>query len=74
MTTWIKITEERYDEMLGMLRPAAMTGYGFLVGEPSDHNERGQPRFKAFVQLGGQFFESQQPLTRQEFSELRDVR
>jgi hypothetical protein len=30
-------TEERYDEMLGILPPALMLGKGFLVGEPFDH-------------------------------------
>ena len=49
MTKWIETTEERYDEMLGVLPPAYWSSIGFLVGEPMDHNANGQPRFSAFV-------------------------
>lgn len=41
MTQWIEVTEERYDEMLGVLPPEIMTGLGFLVGEPSDRPHGG---------------------------------
>jgi len=30
-------TEERYNEMLGVLPPALWLAKGFLVGEPHDH-------------------------------------
>jgi hypothetical protein len=30
-------SEERYDEMLGILPPTVWVGKGFLVGEPHDH-------------------------------------
>jgi hypothetical protein len=70
-TTWIETTEERYDEMLGVLPPEDMTGLGFLVGEPSDHNEQGRPRYAAFVRIGDRFFESAEPLTIREFRAVK---
>jgi hypothetical protein len=66
-----KSTEEKYWEMLGMLPPAAQTGYGFLVGEPLNHNSKGEPCFTAFVEkAGGKFFESVGPMTVAEFKAL----
>lgn len=56
--TWIEVTEERYDEMLGVLPPALMIGDGFLVGEPSDHRmcevtgNNYTPTWAAFVHIG----------------------
>ena len=67
MTIWKITTEERYDEMLGVLPPAAYSLYGFLVGEPMDHDREGWPRFSAFVEVEGKFYESKQPLTAREF-------
>lgn len=64
---WVQVSEERYDEMLGVLPPAVMTGFGFLVGEPMDHNSQGRPRFSAFVQAGGNFYEAREPMTVAEF-------
>jgi hypothetical protein len=32
-------SEERYDEMLGVLPPALWLSKGFLVGEPFDHRK-----------------------------------
>jgi hypothetical protein len=64
---WKLITEERYDEMLGVLPPALQTGLGFLVGEPYDHDAQGRPRFTGFVCLGEHFFESDSPMTCIEF-------
>ena len=66
-TTWTKITKERYWEMLEILPPACMTGNGFLVGEPWDHNSDGQPRFAAFVEIDGDHFEASGPMTVAEF-------
>jgi hypothetical protein len=43
-----RVTEEKYDEMLGVLPPAYWNGNLFLVGEPSDHNEYGLARFDAY--------------------------
>jgi hypothetical protein len=68
---WKPCTEERYDEMLGILPPALQTGFGFLVGEPYDHNRQGQPRFAAFIICGDKFYESDTPLTRREFQEAK---
>ena len=53
--TWIETTEERYYEMLGVLPPASqgsMIGaHGFQVGEPMDHNERGEPSCRYCLDL-----------------------
>lgn len=72
---WKEIDEARYYEMLGVLPPAAQSGLGFLLGEPYDHNERGLPRFAAFVEINGKFYEGS-PMTRVAFSILKreDVR
>jgi hypothetical protein len=37
MSDWQECSAERYDEMLGVLPPERMSGWGFLVGEPSSH-------------------------------------
>lgn len=69
---WIETTEERYDEMLGVLPPALMERRGFLVGEPMDHRtcsikNRIAPTFSAFVQVGDKFYEANQALTVAEY-------
>jgi hypothetical protein len=43
-----RVTEEKYDEMLGVLPPAYWNGNLFLVGEPFDHDEQGRARFDAY--------------------------
>lgn len=68
MTTWKQTTEERYWDMLGCVPPIAQKGFGFLVGEAYDHGKckltgRIAPRYAAFVDVNGQFFESIEPLT-----------
>jgi hypothetical protein len=68
---WKEVTEARYDEMLCILPPAMQTGFGFLVGEPHDHNRQGLPRFAAFIQVDDKFYESDTPLTRAEFKEVK---
>jgi hypothetical protein len=55
-------TEERYDEMLGILPPAMMSSNGFLVGEPFDHRVckvtgNISPTFAAFFQKGETYYE-----------------
>jgi hypothetical protein len=65
---WIETTEERFYEMLEVLPPAVMARGGFLVGEPWDHHAlTGRPRYAAFVELGGRWFESTRPVTVAEF-------
>lgn len=64
---WTETTEERYWEMLEVLPPAFMKGGGFLVGEPYDHHATtGRPRFAAFREIQGKYFEANRPLTVQE--------
>lgn len=71
MTKWCTTTEERYDEMLGVLPPAAQSSYGFLMGEPTDHEpSTGLPRYSAFVELYGQRYASLQPITVRQFNSL----
>jgi hypothetical protein len=54
--------------MLEVLPPAVMARGGFLVGEPWDHHAlTGRPRYAAFVELGGRWFESTRPVTVAEF-------
>lgn len=64
---WKECSEERYDEMLGVLPPASMrvpmgAQNGFLVGEPFTHrvcNVTGEMRadYAAFVCIDGKFYE-----------------
>ena len=56
-------SEERYDEMLGILPPALMIGKGFLVGEPFDHRKCKvtnvvRASYAAFFQHKGKFYEA----------------
>lgn len=72
MVTWVLITEERYVEMLEVLPPALMTGYGFLVGEPTTHRQctvksRISPTYAACVVVEGRFYEASESLTVDEF-------
>jgi hypothetical protein len=55
-------TEERYDEMLGVLPPALILGKGFLVGEPFDHRRCKvtnvvRDSYAAFFRANGKFYE-----------------
>jgi hypothetical protein len=60
---WKEVTEDRYDEMLGVLPPIAWTDYGFLVGEPWDHHPiYGFSRYTAMLQYCGRFYESTRPV------------
>lgn len=65
---WELTTEERYDNLLGALPPAARRGSAFLVGEASDHHAgTGQPRFQACCQRGDSFFAYSRPMSHAEF-------
>lgn len=67
MITWTPTDEKTYDEMLGVLPPAATDGHGaFLVGEPMDHRN-GRPTFSAFKRHQGQYYASAEPVTFPEF-------
>ena len=43
-----EIDEETFYYFLEVLPPARMTKYGFLVGEPYDHDNEGKPLYAAF--------------------------
>ena len=73
---WEPTTEERYDEMLGVLPPALYTEVGFLVGEPWDHHAlTGQPRYQAFAALRGvkAYYVASRPMTKKEFLKVTAV-
>ena len=64
-------SEERYDEMLGILPPALWLGKGFLVGEPADHRrckitKKVMPTYAAFFNAFGRYYEGD-PMTVAEF-------
>lgn len=72
---WIEVSEERFDEMLGVLPPEAYTSLGFLVGEPNDHvrcsvTGRLAPNFQPFAQIAGKFYEGAICMTIQEFRKV----
>ncbi len=75
-----QVTEQRYDEMLGILPPALMSSRGFLVGEPWSHrpcritNRPDQPTFAAFVNYIGAHWEAEEPMTIAEFNAMGDPR
>ena len=70
---WEPTTEERHDEMLGCLPPAAYGVNGFLVGEPWDHHAlTGRPRYQAFIHNGDQYLVSSRPMTKAEFKAISD--
>lgn len=79
--TWNETTEERYDEMLCILPPAVMTGIGYLVGEPMDHDRcpiTGYfgPRFSAFAKVNGKYYEAVEVISISGFKRLipQDIR
>lgn len=80
MPLFKKVSEERYNEMLGVLPPALHLGKGFLVGEPWTHKRcevSGQdntPAFMAFIRRNGEFFEADAPMTGAEFRILEPHR
>ncbi len=68
---WKEVTEERYWEMLEILPPACQKQRGFLVGEPWDHHAvSGRPRYGAYLERGGKFYESLRPVTITEFEDI----
>jgi hypothetical protein len=40
---------------------------GFLLGEPSDHNDEGQPRYHAFLYFRENYYQSRRPMTVETF-------
>jgi hypothetical protein len=75
MTKWIEVSEERFDEMLGVLPPEIYTGLGFLVGEPSDHvvcsvTKRIAPNFQPFAHISDKFYEAVNCMTIAEFKKV----
>jgi hypothetical protein len=68
---WKEVSEERYDEALGVLPPAMWVSKGFLLGEPHDHRlcritNRIKPTYAAFISAHGRYWEGD-PMTTNEF-------
>lgn len=70
-TRWFDTTEHMFDEMLNCLPPAAMGAGGFLVGEPTRHNENDEAIYACFVSRGGY---QARYMTRREFKAWQLVR
>ena len=56
---WKEITEEHFDYMLGCVPPLHFTGAAFLCGEPLCFNDNGKNVYSAFIEVNGQYFESE---------------
>lgn len=68
---WDKTTAEHYEEMLCVLPPLEWNKGAFLVGEPDDHDiTNGQPRYRAYRKLHGEYYVSSRPMTRAELREI----
>lgn len=69
---WKLVTEDRYDEMLGVVPPLDWVSKGFLVGEQWCDKECSvialpSPAYTAFVSYMGRFYENDEPMTRREW-------
>jgi len=65
-----KIPERIYNEMLEVLPPAIMRADAFLVGEPTTHNDKGEPVYGAYARVGKEFFVARN-MTVREFKEWK---
>lgn len=74
-TTWTEITHDDYWEALEVLPPALQTRYGFLIGEPTRHNDEGEGLYGAYLELGERdrrrYYASDEPLSQRAFASLR---
>lgn len=52
----VSVTKERYWEMLECLPPERMASNAFLVGEPTDHDRWGSPRFDVYFENEGRYY------------------
>lgn len=69
--------EHIYNDMLGVLPPAAFkTGAngveGFLVGEPTDHNSEGAPRYGSYFKFNDEYVAGEN-MTVKEFHKVIDL-
>jgi hypothetical protein len=77
---WIESTEDEYFEMLCDLPPSYHLGdvermQAFLLGEPHDHNDEGQPRYHAFLYFQDGYYRSRSPMTVYRFKfEMQELR
>lgn len=51
-----EVTEENYYYFLGCLPPRMMVINGFLLGEPTDHNGKGEARYEAYFTDNGKYY------------------
>lgn len=73
---WKRIRKRRYRHCLEVLPPAYQDGRGFLLGEPQDHGQCEVehvilPRYAAFVEKGGRYYQSIRPLTIPEYKKFK---
>jgi hypothetical protein len=71
-TTWIETTEGMYWAMLGVVPPQDMTNDAFLVGEPNNHNAKGEAVYACFKRAGDVV--EARYMTQKEFDGLKEVR
>jgi hypothetical protein len=62
MSEWREVTEERYEEQLGVVPPAIYLNHGFLVGEVTTarlcgRSKKHRPVFAAFMNINGRYYE-----------------
>ena len=69
---WKRTSLKKYYEALGVLPPAYIDAYGFLLGEPQDHarceiSKEVLPRFDAYVHKGKRYYVSIRAFTLPEY-------
>lgn len=69
--TYHETTQERFDDMLGVLPPKAYHAGGFLVGEPVSY-QRGGETFDAYFEIDGHYLQADDPMTVSEFLGIKD--
>lgn len=74
ITTWTEITYDEYWEALEVLPPALQTRDGFLIGEPTRHNDKGEGLYGAYLELGERgskrYYASDEPLSARVFASM----
>lgn len=53
---WIETTESMHWEQLCCMPPVRQEGSAFLVGEPANHNAKGESVYAGFVERNGRYF------------------
>ena len=67
-----KVTRSKYFEMLEVLPPVYHNKGVFLVGEPTDHNSEGKPRYQAYFTIDDDFYTLTEPQTLESFAPMAE--